>query len=46
MVNIVLDCMGGENSSQDLVKGAVLALKDKRDLKLILVGEEKEIKKN
>lgn len=45
MVNIVLDCMGGENSSQDLVKGAVLALKDKRDLKLILVGEEKEIER-
>ena len=45
MVNIVLDCMGEENSSQDLVKGAVLALKDKKDLKLILVGEESKIKK-
>ena len=37
MVNIVLDCMGGENSPKDLVKGAVLALNENENINLIKI---------
>lgn len=43
MVNIVLDCMGGENSPKDLVKGAVLALNENENINVILVGKDEKI---
>lgn len=43
MVRIVLDCMGGDNSPKAHVEGAVLALRENKDLYIILVGKSKEI---
>lgn len=44
MVSVVLDCMGGDNSPQAHVKGAILALNENKNLKLILVGDSDKIK--
>ncbi len=43
MVSVVLDCMGGDNSPYAHVKGAVLALNENKNLKLILVGDGEKI---
>lgn len=43
MVNIVLDCMGGENSPNNLVKGVVLALNENKNINIILVGKDEKI---
>lgn len=44
MVNIVLDCMGGEGSSQDLIRGALMALDENENINLILVGKYEKYK--
>lgn len=50
MINIVLDCMGGEKLPGDLVNGALMALNENENINIILVGRyEKfkfELKKN
>lgn len=43
MANIVLDCMGGDNSPYAQVKGSILALQSNKDLNLILVGRYRDI---
>ena len=40
MVNIVLDCFGGDKSPKENVLGAVEALKEVKDLYLILTGDK------
>ena len=45
MKNIVLDCMGADNSPHDFVKGAIGALDEIQNLHIILVGNKDDIQK-
>ena len=44
-IKIAIDCMGGDNAPYEIVKGALLALKEDRGIHLNLVGRESEIRK-
>ncbi len=44
ITTIVVDTMGGDNAPGEIVKGAVQAIEGRRDIKLILVGNETSIK--
>ncbi len=44
MIKIVVDCYGGDLSPQANIEGAVKAINDNKELYLILVGKEEEIK--
>lgn len=44
MVRVAIDAMGGDNAPEEIVKGAIEALSLCRDLKIILVGLEKQVK--
>ena len=44
MVNILLDCYGGDHSPEANLKGARLALEAMPDLRLILTGDEAQLK--
>ena len=37
---VALDAMGGDNAPQEIVKGAVNAIKQRQDIKVLLVGKE------
>jgi glycerol-3-phosphate acyltransferase PlsX len=43
VVKVAVDAMGGDYAPAQVVKGAVEALKEKKDIKIILVGQEKAI---
>ena len=43
-MKIVVDCLGGDNSPEANVEGAILTLRKHEDLKLILVGDETSIR--
>jgi phosphate acyltransferase len=43
-MNIAIDAMGGDNAPKEIVKGALLAVKQYRDLTITLVGDETKIK--
>ena len=40
MLKIIVDAMGGDNAPAEIVKGAVEALADRGDFKIILTGDE------
>ncbi|MBQ7307627.1 MAG: phosphate acyltransferase PlsX [Clostridia bacterium] len=42
---VVLDAYGGDNAPVETVKGAVMALNQEKDLKIIITGNEEEILK-
>ena len=42
---IALDCMGGDHAPGEIVKGAVLAANENKDMLIKLVGREDDIKK-
>ncbi len=44
MVKILVDTLGGDNSPQANIDGAIMALKQNKDIELILVGDEQTIK--
>lgn len=44
MIKIVLDAFGGDNSPDEIVKGAVDAVNQNDDLHIVLAGEESKIK--
>lgn len=44
MVKIVVDAMGGDNAPAEIVKGAVDALKERKDFLLVLTGDETLVK--
>ena len=50
MIKIAVDAMGGDNFPQAPVKGALLALKEVKNLKIVFVGDknliEKELERN
>ncbi|NLL73996.1 MAG: phosphate acyltransferase PlsX [Clostridiales bacterium] len=43
-ITVAVDAMGGDNAPKEIVKGAVLAVNDKKDIKVILVGKEDVIR--
>ena len=43
MIKIVVDLMGADNSPQELVKGAIKAANENKDLYLYLCGPKAEI---
>ena len=45
LVRVVVDAMGGDNAPAEPVKGAVEAVKERNDIKIILTGKEDLIKK-
>ena len=40
MLKIVVDAMGGDNAPSEIVKGALDALADRGDFKVIFTGDE------
>ena len=42
---VAVDAMGGDNAPQEIVKGCILALKEKEKLNILLVGQEKVLNK-
>ena len=44
MINIVVDAMGGDNAPDEIVKGAVEAVNERKDIKVTLVGPEEVVK--
>ena len=44
MKKIILDCLGGDNGLPAMVAGAVTALKQNPELKLVMVGDAAQIK--
>lgn len=45
-MKIAVDAMGGDNAPASIIKGCEIALEEYRDLSIILVGNETEIKKH
>lgn len=45
LITVALDAMGGDNAPGEIIKGAVLAVQEKSDIKVILVGKEEIIQK-
>ncbi|HWT27220.1 MAG TPA: phosphate acyltransferase PlsX [Mobilitalea sp.] len=44
-ITVAVDAMGGDNAPGEIIKGAVLAVTDRKDIKVILVGKEDVIQK-
>lgn len=44
MITVVVDAMGGDNAPDEMIKGAVEAVKERDEVKVILVGIESVIK--
>lgn len=42
-VRVVLDAMGGDNAPDEIVKGAVDAVNEAKDIQVILVGQEEKV---
>ena len=42
---VALDCMGGDNAPGEIVKGAVLAANENKNINIKLVGRKEDIEK-
>ena len=42
---VVVDAMGGDNAPEEIIKGAIEALNGRKDLKLIITGDELKVNK-
>ena len=40
MVRVVLDAMGGDNAPREIIKGAMDAISERKDIEIILVGQQ------
>jgi len=45
LIKIALDAMGGDFAPEEIVKGALQAVKENTDIEIILVGQQEEIQK-
>lgn len=45
-MKIIVDAMGGDNAPQEIVKGAVMALCEDSELKVVLTGDEAKIRES
>ena len=43
MMKVALDAMGGDNAPGEIVKGAVDAVNERKDIKVFLVGKAEKI---
>lgn len=43
MIKIVIDAYGGDNAPKEIIKGAINAINENKDIHIVLVGKEKEI---
>ena len=43
MLKIIVDAMGGDNAPAEIVKGALQALRERKDFKLVFTGMEKAV---
>lgn len=43
MIKIALDAMGGDYAPEELIKGAILAVEEYKDVEVVLVGDEEKI---
>ena len=46
ITRVALDAMGGDNAPREMVKGAVEAVRKRKDIKVLLTGKEDVIRKN
>jgi glycerol-3-phosphate acyltransferase PlsX len=44
-ITVAVDAMGGDNAPAEIIKGAVLAVQEKKDIKVVLTGDEDVIRK-
>lgn len=44
-ITIAVDAMGGDHAPAEIIKGAVLAVKEQKEVKVVLTGDEKVIDK-
>jgi phosphate acyltransferase len=44
-ITVAVDAMGGDNAPVEVIKGAVLAVQEKKDIKVVLTGDETVILK-
>ena len=44
MIKVALDVMGGDNAPYEIVKGAVIAVNENKELKVFLVGQTTVVK--
>ncbi len=45
-MRLAVDAMGGDHAPEQIVRGVLLALEDRPDLEVVLVGDEKQITKH
>ncbi len=45
MITVAVDAMGGDNAPAEIVKGAVEAVSARKDIQVLLVGQEEVVKK-
>lgn len=45
ITKVALDAMGGDNAPSEIVKGAVEAVQKRKDIKVLMTGNESELKK-
>ena len=45
ITRVALDAMGGDNAPGEIVKGAVEAVQRRKDIKILLTGQEDRLKK-
>ena len=43
-MKVVVDAFGGDNAPLEVVEGAILAIKENKDLNVVLCGDENKIK--
>jgi len=43
MITVAVDAMGGDNAPSEIIKGALLAIQEKNDIKVALTGDENVI---
>ncbi|MDD4211239.1 MAG: phosphate acyltransferase PlsX [Clostridia bacterium] len=44
VISVIIDACGGDNAPKQIVEGAILAVNEYKNVKVILVGKEEEIK--
>lgn len=44
LIKVAVDAMGGDHAPLEIVKGAIEAVKDRKDIKVFLVGQEAAVK--
>ncbi len=45
MITVVVDAMGGDNAPGEIIKGAVLTVQERKDIKVVLTGDEDTLRK-